>query len=114
MSAIRPVNHVLNQGARHIRTHPGAATTTTLGNGVDGVVVAYQADNLDPTTHLGRSVVITGPARPVTDPGDLARYQRMHPGIDVPLNQAIRINTDLGTGFTLAAHTAPPPGARNR
>ena len=44
------------------------------------VVVAYEADTIDPATHLGWSVVATGYARLVTDPEEPARHRRlMHP-----------------------------------
>ncbi len=42
-----------------------------------GVVVAYEADVIDPETHLAWSVVVTGYARPVTDPEELSRYRAL-------------------------------------
>lgn len=68
-----------------------------------GVVVAYEADVIDPETHLGWSVVITGYARRVTDPGDLARYAaRLSPWlVHSATNAALRIQADLITGARL-------------
>ena len=106
LPAIRPVNHILDDGNVIILTHLGAAIG---GAARDGVVVAYEADEIDPVTHLGWSVVVTGLARPVTDPDQLTHYrQRLRPWIDRPMNQAIAISADVVTGFTVQAPT--PPG----
>ncbi|MFA3878059.1 pyridoxamine 5'-phosphate oxidase family protein [Streptomyces sp. MMCC 100] len=104
LPTIRPVNHVLDHGDIVIRTHEGAALTSrTQKAGDPGVVVAYEADSIDPDTHLGWSVVVTGYARPVTDAGELARYQALlRPWVDRTMDYAIRIVPDLITGVRLA------------
>ncbi|GAA3148546.1 hypothetical protein GCM10017687_77250 [Streptomyces echinatus] len=67
------------------------------------MVVAYEADAIDPETHLGWSVVVTGYARLVTDPAELARLR----GLLVPwmrqpeMDQAVRIRPELVTGVLL-------------
>lgn len=103
LPTIRPVNHVLDGGDIIIRTHEGAALTSrTQRAGDPGVVVAYEADSIDPVTHLGWSVVVTGYARPVTDPDELLRYQALLlPWVDRPMECAIRIVPDLVTGVRL-------------
>ncbi|MEZ7005159.1 pyridoxamine 5'-phosphate oxidase family protein [Streptomyces sp. AD55] len=103
LPTVRPVNHVLDDGDVVIRTHEGAALTSrTRAAGDPGVVVAYEADAIDPETHLGWSVVVTGYARLVTDPRDLARYQAMlRPWVEQTMDYAIRIRPDLVTGIRL-------------
>lgn len=82
LPAIRPVNHLLDRGEIIIRTQEGTAiATATRQADMEGVVVAYEADTIDPVTHVGWSVVVTGYCRPVTDPRDLAYYRELlHPG----------------------------------
>ncbi|MEW2494739.1 pyridoxamine 5'-phosphate oxidase family protein [Streptomyces nodosus] len=103
LPTVRPVNHVLVEGHIVIRTHEGAALTSyTRHNGGPGVVVAYEADAIDPETHLGWSVVVTGYAELVTDPGELERYRPMlHPWVDRTMDHTVRIRPDLVTGVLL-------------
>ncbi|MFG2947125.1 pyridoxamine 5'-phosphate oxidase family protein [Streptomyces adustus] len=109
LPTVRPVNHVLDDGAVVIRTHEAAALTSyARQNHGPGVVVAYEADAIDPDTHLGWSVVVTGYARLVTDPGELARYHTLlRPWVDQTMDQAIRIQPDLVTGVLLTADGGP-------
>ncbi|MGW2747410.1 pyridoxamine 5'-phosphate oxidase family protein [Streptomyces sp. NPDC001450] len=107
----RPVNHVLDGGDIVIRTHEGSALTSQARPADDnGVVVAYEADAIDPDTRLGWSVVVTGYARLVTDPGELVRIRALlepwaaEPGMD----HAVRIHPDLITGILLAARGEAP------
>ncbi|EST19477.1 pyridoxamine 5'-phosphate oxidase family protein [Streptomyces roseochromogenus] len=104
LPTVRPVNHVLDDGDIVIRTHEGAALTAHAGQeSGKGVVVAYEADAIDPDTHLGWSVVVTGYARLVTDPVDLARVRTLlapwAPYED--LDHAVRIRPHLVTGVLL-------------
>lgn len=105
LPTIRPVNHVLDGGDIVIRTHDGGALTTRARHsGGPGVVVAYEADVIDPDTHLGWSVVVTGYARLVTDPADLARCRALlRPWVDRAMDHAVRIRPDLVTGIRLTA-----------
>ncbi|MEV0494116.1 pyridoxamine 5'-phosphate oxidase family protein [Streptomyces atratus] len=105
LPTVRPVNHVLDDGDIVIRTHEGAALTsrTRQADGL-GVVVAYEADTIDPDTHLGWSVVVTGYAHLVTDPHELARYQALlSPWVSRTMDYAVRIHPDLITGVRLTA-----------
>lgn len=100
LPAIRPVNHILVDGQLVIRTHEGAALTAAAGKG--GVVVAYEADAIDPDTRLGWSVVVTGFARLVTEPARLARYQALlEPWIAERMEYAVVIRLDRVDGFWL-------------
>ncbi|MCI3278182.1 pyridoxamine 5'-phosphate oxidase family protein [Streptomyces cylindrosporus] len=114
LPTVRPVNHVLDGGDIVIRTHEGAALTSrTRESASSGVVVAYEADTIDPDTHLGWSVVVTGFAHLVTDPRELARYQRLlHPWVQQTMDYAVRIRPDLVTGIRLtdADPSRPPHG----
>jgi len=111
LPTIRPVNHVLDDGDIVIRTHEGAALTSRARESASsGVVVAYEADTIDPATHLGWSVVATGFAHLVTDPGELARYQRLlHPWVQQTMDYAVRIRPDLVTGIRLTDADANLP-----
>ncbi|MFF3916775.1 pyridoxamine 5'-phosphate oxidase family protein [Streptomyces sp. NPDC001852] len=111
LPAVRPVSHVLDGGDIVIRTHEGAALTAHPQQaGDEGVVVAYEADAIDPDTHLGWSVVVTGCARLVTDPADLARVRALlapwapQEGGD----HAVRIRPWLVTGVLLTGTPAVP------
>lgn len=117
LPTVRPVNHVLDDGEIVIRTHEGAALTARAGQADgQGVVVAYEADCIDPDTHLGWSVVVTGYARLVTDAGELARYEKLlSPWVNRTMDYAVRIRPDLVTGVRLTAAERPdgerPDGA---
>ncbi|HTJ69934.1 MAG TPA: pyridoxamine 5'-phosphate oxidase family protein [Actinospica sp.] len=109
LPTIRPVNHFLDaDGHIVIRTHHGAALTNhTAHGGTGGVVVAYEAEQIDPDTHLGWSVIVTGYARLVKDPDQLALYQAMlEPWVEQAMDQAVRIRPDIVTGFRLTAEPA--------
>lgn len=103
LPAIRPVNHILDQGQIIIRTHGDSALAMqTGGSGIGGVVVAYEADQIDPDTHEGWSVVVTGYARLITDAEMLARYQGLLTAwVDAAMDAAVAIRPDMVTGFQL-------------
>ena len=101
MPAVRPVNHVLDSTGIVIRSHSGAAIISEADT-VRGAVVAYEADNINPNYLLGWSVVVTGIARLIRDPGELARYQEaLIPWVDREMDQVIRIHPEVVTGFRL-------------
>lgn len=108
LPAIRPVNHLLVDDTIVIRTHDGAALTAAAAGSEDtGVVVAYEADAIDPVTRLGWSVVVTGFARPVTDPARLARYRALlSPWVNASMDHTVAIQPDLVAGYRLIAGTA--------
>ncbi|MFE2647781.1 pyridoxamine 5'-phosphate oxidase family protein [Streptomyces nigra] len=101
---------VLVDGDIVIRTHEGAALTAhTRRADSAGVVVAYEADAIDPDTHVGWSVVATGYARLVTDPHELARYQALlRPWVQNTMDYAVRIRPDLLSGIRLTPATEGP------
>jgi hypothetical protein len=81
LPAIRPVNHIVHGADIIVRTHQGSALAAYVqGVAAPGVVVAYEADVIDPDTHVGWSVVATGYAGLVTDQAELDHYQgRLQP-----------------------------------
>lgn len=100
LPAIRPVNHAIVGDHLVIRTHEGAALAAATGGA--GTVVAYEADLIDPDTHLGWSVVVTGFARLVCDPDQLARYQELvAPWISRTMEHAVLIQLDMVNGFRM-------------
>ncbi|MGW0752805.1 pyridoxamine 5'-phosphate oxidase family protein [Streptomyces sp. NPDC002587] len=104
LPAVRPVNHLMDGDDIIVQLHDGATLTSIVApTDAIGVVVAYEADVIDPDTHIGWSVVVTGYAHRVTDPGELARFAaRLRPWIDHPdMNAALRIRPDLVTGLQL-------------
>ncbi|WP_267241848.1 pyridoxamine 5'-phosphate oxidase family protein [Streptomyces sp. PR69] len=105
LPAVRPVNHLMDGDDIIVRLHDGASLAAIVAPAdATGVVVAYEADAIDPVTHLGWSVVVTGYARRVTDEGLLARYaERLRPWVECPpMNAALRIRPDLVTGARLS------------
>jgi hypothetical protein len=101
MPAVRPVNHILDSTGIVIRSHSGAAIISEADS-ARGAVVAYEADNINPNYLLGWSVVVTGIARLVRDPGELARYhEALVPWVDREMDQVIRIQPEVVTGFRL-------------
>ncbi|MFI6360142.1 pyridoxamine 5'-phosphate oxidase family protein [Streptomyces sp. NPDC050743] len=115
LPTVRPVNHALDSGDIVIRTHEGAALTSHAeeADGT-GVVVAYEADAIDPDTHLGWSVVVTGYAQLVTDPVELDRIRELlQPWAPIEgMDQAVRIRPELvaGVRLTESSETRTAPG----
>ena len=110
MPAVRPVNHILDSTGIVIRSHSGAAIISEADT-ARGAVVAYEADNINPNYLLGWSVVVTGIARLVRDPAELARYREaLLPWVDREMDQVIRIQPEVITGFRLDAQQAAPVG----
>jgi hypothetical protein len=110
LPAIRPVNHVVDDGEIVIRTRRLAGISAALADhAVDldqepDLVVAYEADLLDPVERVGWSVVVTGLARPLVDPDRLARIGgRLQPWVDSVMDTAIVISPEIVNGVRLVA-----------
>lgn len=104
LPAIRPVNHLVDDGNVIIRTDLGTALGSAAGQ---GTVVAYEADAIDAETRTGWTVVVTGVARVVTDPEEVDRYLGLlHPWVDGDRACVIRIPPDLVTGYELVGEPA--------
>jgi hypothetical protein len=103
LPAIRPVCHLVDGDHVIIRTDGNAAITSELRADA-GTVVAYEADAIDMTEHLGWSVIVVGVAHRVIDPDEAAFYrQALRPWVSGAKDQVIAIHADMVTGFRLVA-----------
>jgi len=101
LPAVLPVNFGLDtDSAVVLRT----SAESELARAIDGVVVAFEADDVDAVAQSGWSVVVTGRAMVVTDSGEQRRLGRTGPRswIASPDDVFIRIEADLVTGRRLA------------
>ncbi|MFH8447722.1 pyridoxamine 5'-phosphate oxidase family protein [Streptomyces fungicidicus] len=100
LPAVLPVNFRLDaDGAVLLRT----AADSELVRAVDGAVVAFEADDIDPARQAGWSVVVTGPARVVTDTAERRRLAVAGPVSWAPSAREvfIRVESELVTGREL-------------
>jgi nitroimidazol reductase NimA-like FMN-containing flavoprotein (pyridoxamine 5'-phosphate oxidase superfamily) len=100
LPAVLPVNFALDTDASVVlRTSPGS----DLAGAIDGVVVAFEADEFDAVTRSGWSVVVTGRAGLITDPDEHERLTQSGPVSWMPLREAVfvRIGSDMVTGREL-------------
>jgi nitroimidazol reductase NimA-like FMN-containing flavoprotein (pyridoxamine 5'-phosphate oxidase superfamily) len=72
LPVVLPVNFRLVGEQIVFSTAPGSK----LRAATDHAVIAFEADHIDPLDHAGWSVVATGMARVVTDPGERDRFVR--------------------------------------
>ena len=105
LPAIRPVNHLVDERRIIIRTRLTSAISTTMRS-PDGVVVAYEADSIDPQSRTGWSVVVTGRAYTLTDPEQVLRYEQLlHPWVN-RADTVVAIEPAIITGFRIIAAKA--------
>lgn len=106
LPAVRPVCHLVDGDHIIIRTDHNAAITSEL-RAEAGTVVAYEADAIDMSEHLGWSVVAVGVAHRVIDPDEAALYRRaLRPWVTGAKDQVIAIHADMLTGYRLVADHA--------
>jgi nitroimidazol reductase NimA-like FMN-containing flavoprotein (pyridoxamine 5'-phosphate oxidase superfamily) len=100
LPAVLPINFCLDTDLSVLlRTSPDS----DLIRAIDGVVVAFEADEFDATTQSGWSVVVTGRATLVTDPAEHERLSHSGPTSWMPLRDAVlvRIESGIVTGREL-------------
>ncbi|BBX75711.1 pyridoxamine 5'-phosphate oxidase family protein [Mycobacterium shinjukuense] len=103
LPAIRPVNHLVVDGRVIVRTRLTSKVSVSVRSSA-GVVVAYEADDLDPRRRMGWSVVVTGLATAVTDPEQIARYEHLlHPWVNMAMDSVIAIEPGIVTGIRIVA-----------
>ncbi|MET8471775.1 pyridoxamine 5'-phosphate oxidase family protein [Streptomyces sp. NPDC006422] len=105
LPAVLPVNFALDtDDSVLVRT----SAASELARLVDGVVIAFEADELDVEQHCGWSVVVTGRAEVVTDPVACERLARVGPRSWVVPDGGVfvRIEAALITGREIAAGRA--------
>jgi hypothetical protein len=99
LPAVRPVNHLIDEGRIIIRTRLTTAISTVVASADSGVVVAYEADDFDSQSQSGWSVVATGWAHRVKDPGQVSHYERLlHPWVN-HADTVLAIEPHMVTGF---------------
>ena len=105
LPAIRPVNHLVDDGRVIVRTRLTAKVSTAVRSGnASEVIVAYEADDLDPQQRLGWSVVVTGPATTITDPDQIARYEQLlQPWVNMTMDTVIAIEPEIVTGVRIVS-----------
>jgi nitroimidazol reductase NimA-like FMN-containing flavoprotein (pyridoxamine 5'-phosphate oxidase superfamily) len=92
------VNFAVDDGAIVFRTAPGS----TLAVATQNAVVAFEADDIDADSHDGWSVVVTGVADGVPEPGRLAhRTRRLSPWAPGNRTHFVRIVPSTVTGRRL-------------
>ncbi|WP_128381344.1 pyridoxamine 5'-phosphate oxidase family protein [Streptomyces cavernae] len=100
LPAVLPVNFRLDDdGSVVLRTSAGSE----LVRAVDGTVVAFETDEVDPVAHSGWSVVVTGRATVVTGTAAHERLSRTgpRPWAPSPDGVFVRIEPELVTGREL-------------
>jgi nitroimidazol reductase NimA-like FMN-containing flavoprotein (pyridoxamine 5'-phosphate oxidase superfamily) len=111
LPAIRPVNHLVEGESVIVRATAGAAVTAAAGR--DGVVVAYEADEIDNNARVGWSVIIVGTARLLTDEMAADRYRaRLTPWLSESMDDVIIITADIVTGYRMVAGESAGTGAQ--
>ncbi|MEU9135186.1 pyridoxamine 5'-phosphate oxidase family protein [Streptomyces sp. NPDC048404] len=103
LPAVLPVNFCLDtDDSVLLRT----STHTELLRGIDGVVVAFEADEFDAETRTGWSVVVTGRATVVTDPAEHERLTEVGPTSWMPTRSTVfvRIESEMVNGRELRGH----------
>lgn len=107
LPAIRVVNHIVDEGRVIVRTRLTATVCNVVRlGGAAGVVVAYEADDLDPQRRAGWSVSLTGWATTITDPGQNARYERLlRPWVTMTMDTTIAIQPEIITGIRIVDNT---------
>ncbi|WP_367319972.1 pyridoxamine 5'-phosphate oxidase family protein [Streptomyces sp. HUAS ZL42] len=104
LPAVLPINFSLDSDASILlRTSQGS----DLVRAIDGVVVAFEADEFDAATRSGWSVVVTGRATVVTDPAEHERLLQAGPTSWMPLRESVfvRIESEMATGRELRGVT---------
>ncbi|KRV51221.1 pyridoxamine 5'-phosphate oxidase [Wenjunlia vitaminophila] len=101
LPAVLPVNFALDTDTSVLLS---TSPASDLARAIDGVVVAFEADEFDAATRSGWSVVVTGQATVVTDPAEHERLS--HAGLSswMPLRDAVyvRIESEIVTGRELS------------
>jgi len=98
---VLPVDFLLEGQRILVRTGRGSKLDAALR----GAVVAFEADEFDPTYHSGWSVAVTGLAHAVTEPDDLAATRSLPVARWAPKGEeaVLAISTELVSGRRIAS-----------
>ncbi|MFF8771125.1 pyridoxamine 5'-phosphate oxidase family protein [Kitasatospora sp. NPDC015120] len=108
LPAVLPVSfEVAPDGRLLLAVRRGSATA----RGLDGTVVAFQADQLDPVTRTGWSVLVHGRADVLRDPEQVRRALRsgLRPWVGDPDPMVVSLVPELISGRRLTAAGRPVP-----
>ncbi|HET6734203.1 pyridoxamine 5'-phosphate oxidase family protein [Mycobacterium sp.] len=96
LPAVQPVNFRLWRDDVVIRVAGGAKLAAATQN----LVVAFEADELDPDLRTGWSVTVVGHAEPITDVDELVELAGtfLQPWVDGRRDHFVRIRTERMTG----------------
>jgi len=96
LPAAFPVNFALLDGDVVFRSAPG----TKLSAALDGAVVGFEVDRIDPVFDSGWSVLIQGTSSVITDPHELERAERLHlrPLAPGDRRHFVRVRSELISG----------------
>lgn len=109
LPAIRPVNHLVENGLIIVRTRL-TSRLTVPAQANQKVVVAYQADDIDPVQHTGWSVVVTGIACTVGEPDRITRYDALlPPWADRATDVLVQIEPSIVNGIRLDGTASHDP-----
>jgi nitroimidazol reductase NimA-like FMN-containing flavoprotein (pyridoxamine 5'-phosphate oxidase superfamily) len=109
LPSVLPVNFRFDGRQILIRTGMG----TKLDAAVQNAVVAFEVDEIDPVAHTGWSVLVTGVARELTGPGELAEADVPPLALWAPEGEdrVIAISTELVSGRRIVPGLAAASGA---
>lgn len=101
LPAVHPVNFRIWRGDVVIRVAGGWKLTAATRN----LVVAFQADELDPDLRRGWTVTVVGHARRITDVDELVELSGtfLQPWVEGQRDHFVRIRTEKVTGRRLRA-----------
>ena len=96
LPTVLPINFRLVKDRIVFRTSVG----TKLDAATHNSVVAFEVDEMDPLWHSGWSVVVTGVAREITDPDELAELSAANIPRWAPMDSArvVSVSTEMVTG----------------
>ncbi|MEU1511090.1 pyridoxamine 5'-phosphate oxidase family protein [Streptomyces sp. NPDC005811] len=93
LPAVLPVNFTLDPDASVVLRTSAASD---LVRAIDGVVVAFEADEWHAATQSGWSVVVTGQAAVVTDPAEHDRLSGSGPTSWMPIRDGVFVRIEPG------------------
>jgi hypothetical protein len=99
LPGIQAVSHLIDNGDVIIRSHGRPPVISPARAGT--VVLAYEADAIDPETFSGWRVTVTGHAGLIRDPDDIARYHQALPAWPIinSTGHLIRLRPGLMSGY---------------
>ena len=106
LPAVQPVNYRLWRDDVVIRVAGGAKLSAAERN----IVVAFEADELDPDLRTGWSVTVVGHAQRITDVSELVELSGtfLQPWVDGRRDHFVRIRTEKVTGRRLRIAVGSP------